>query len=217
MRSTLPSRPVRRTPTRVGVFRRSQSSRRRTATSRRSPTSRPRGSACASSSTAPGASRATGASTTRARATRPCARARSRARPAGDAQALAPLEPQRGSFKTTVEIDPFSVSLCEKIDLCLQAERRSRGRRSRWRRRTSRAQLEQKGARHVGGRRDRAGDRRVRRRDRRDSRSGAFSALQWEMSAAINVANSSVRQNESNSRPVLCCKVGLSGLAWVPS
>ena len=36
---------------------------------------------------------------------------------------LAPIEPQRGSFKARVEIDPFSVSLDEKVEFCLEAER----------------------------------------------------------------------------------------------
>jgi len=35
----------------------------------------------------------------------------------------APLAPQTGSFETAVEIDPLSISLDEKIDFCLEAER----------------------------------------------------------------------------------------------
>jgi TldD protein len=35
---------------------------------------------------------------------------------------LAPLDPQRGSYRTSVEIDPFSVSLADKVELCLRAE-----------------------------------------------------------------------------------------------
>jgi TldD protein len=37
------------------------------------------------------------------------------------ARVLAPVEPQRGTYKTTVEIDPFAVSLGDKVDLCLRA------------------------------------------------------------------------------------------------
>ena len=40
----------------------------------------------------------------------------------GGTRTLAELEPQQGSFKTAVEIDPFSISLGEKIDFCLEAE-----------------------------------------------------------------------------------------------
>jgi TldD protein len=40
----------------------------------------------------------------------------------GGSRTLAELEPQHGSFKTAVEIDPFSISLDEKIDFCLGAE-----------------------------------------------------------------------------------------------
>ena len=35
---------------------------------------------------------------------------------------LAELEPQRGTFATRVEIDPFSISLDRKIDFCLEAQ-----------------------------------------------------------------------------------------------
>ncbi len=47
------------------------------------------------------------------------------ARAAGDHgnRALAPVEPQRGAYRTAVEIDPFSVSLADKVELCLRAER----------------------------------------------------------------------------------------------
>ena len=53
-------------------------------------------------------------------ARRACAFARAAG---GGTRTLAELEPQRGSFKTAVEIDPFSISLDEKIDFCLEAER----------------------------------------------------------------------------------------------
>jgi TldD protein len=45
------------------------------------------------------------------------------ARAAGGAapKELAALEPQRGVFRAPVEVDPFSISLDEKIDLCLAA------------------------------------------------------------------------------------------------
>ena len=52
-------------------------------------------------------------------ARRACAFARAAG---GGDRTLAPLEPQSGSFKTTVEIDPFSVPLGDKIDFCLEAE-----------------------------------------------------------------------------------------------
>ena len=35
---------------------------------------------------------------------------------------LAPLEPRSGSYRTAVERDPFSVSLSDKVELCLRAE-----------------------------------------------------------------------------------------------
>ena len=46
------------------------------------------------------------------------------ARAAGgrDARVLLPVEPQRGTYRTAVEIDPFSVSLADKVELCLRAE-----------------------------------------------------------------------------------------------
>src|SRR5207245_10232970 len=37
-------------------------------------------------------------------------------------RALAPVGPQRGTDRTAVEIDPFSVSLADKVELCLRAE-----------------------------------------------------------------------------------------------
>jgi TldD protein len=52
-------------------------------------------------------------------ALRACAFARASGRAA---RTLAPLEPQRGTYRTAVEIDPFSVSLTDKIDFCLRAE-----------------------------------------------------------------------------------------------
>jgi TldD protein len=52
-------------------------------------------------------------------ALRACAFARAAG---GGSRTLEPLEPQRGSFTTQVEIDPFSVSLGDKIDFCLEAE-----------------------------------------------------------------------------------------------
>jgi TldD protein len=45
-----------------------------------------------------------------------------RAAPGGHARELAPLEPARGEFRTAVERDPFSVTVAEKVDLCLRAE-----------------------------------------------------------------------------------------------
>jgi len=53
-------------------------------------------------------------------ALRACAFARAAG---GSTRTLAPLEPVRGSFKTPVEIDPFSISLGEKVDFCLEAAR----------------------------------------------------------------------------------------------
>src|SRR5262245_45186583 len=53
-------------------------------------------------------------------ALRACAFARAAG---GSTRTLAPLEPVRGSFSTPVEIDPFSISLGEKVDFCLEAER----------------------------------------------------------------------------------------------
>ena len=53
-------------------------------------------------------------------AERACAFAR--AAPGKHDRALAPVEPQQGSFRATVVRDPFDVPLSEKIDLCLRAE-----------------------------------------------------------------------------------------------
>jgi TldD protein len=52
-------------------------------------------------------------------ALRACAFARAAG---GGSRTLEPLEPQQGSFTTRVEIDPFSISLGDKIDFCLEAE-----------------------------------------------------------------------------------------------
>jgi len=52
-------------------------------------------------------------------ARRACAFARAAG---GGKRTLADLEPQRGTFATAVEIDPFSISLDEKIAFCLEAE-----------------------------------------------------------------------------------------------
>jgi TldD protein len=53
-------------------------------------------------------------------ARRACAFARAAG---GGSRELAPLDARSGTFKTRVEIDPFSISLDEKIDFCLEAER----------------------------------------------------------------------------------------------
>jgi len=53
-------------------------------------------------------------------ALRACAFARAAG---GGDRKLHPLGPQTGTFETPVEIDPFSISLDEKIDFCLEAER----------------------------------------------------------------------------------------------
>ncbi len=53
-------------------------------------------------------------------ASRACAFAR--AAGGGHGRALAPVEPQRGTYRPTVEIDPFSVSVADKVELCLRAE-----------------------------------------------------------------------------------------------
>ncbi len=52
-------------------------------------------------------------------ALRACAFARAAG---GRARELAPIEPRQGTFRTQVEIDPMSVSLADKIELCLRAE-----------------------------------------------------------------------------------------------
>ncbi len=54
-------------------------------------------------------------------AARACAFAR--AAPGGHHRELAPIEPAQGEFRTTVERDPFAVSVADKVDLCLGAER----------------------------------------------------------------------------------------------
>jgi TldD protein len=41
----------------------------------------------------------------------------------GGRRRLAPLDPQKGTFRAGVEVDPFSISLDEKIDFCLDAEK----------------------------------------------------------------------------------------------
>jgi TldD protein len=53
-------------------------------------------------------------------ALRACAFAR--AAPGTHERVLAPVEPQRGEYRSKVERDPFEVPLSEKIDLCLRAE-----------------------------------------------------------------------------------------------
>jgi TldD protein len=53
-------------------------------------------------------------------ALRACAFAR--AAPGKHERVLAPVEPERGEYRTKVERDPFDVPLSEKIDLCLRAE-----------------------------------------------------------------------------------------------
>jgi TldD protein len=46
-----------------------------------------------------------------------------RAAPGGHERALAPVEPVQGKYRTVVERDPFSVSLADKVEHCLRAER----------------------------------------------------------------------------------------------
>jgi TldD protein len=46
-----------------------------------------------------------------------------KAAPGGHERALAPTEAVQGEFRTPVERDPFAVSLADKIELCLRAER----------------------------------------------------------------------------------------------
>src|SRR5439155_4170059 len=46
-----------------------------------------------------------------------------RAAPGNHDRMLLPAEPQRGSYRTQVVRDPFDVSLAEKVDLCLRAEK----------------------------------------------------------------------------------------------
>src|SRR5207302_527029 len=45
-----------------------------------------------------------------------------RAAPGGHERSLAPVEPSRGRYATPAERDPFSVSVADKVDLCLGAE-----------------------------------------------------------------------------------------------
>ena len=45
-----------------------------------------------------------------------------RAAAVGRERALAPLEPRSGEYRTAAQVDPFAVSLADKIDLCLRAE-----------------------------------------------------------------------------------------------
>ena len=52
---------------------------------------------------------------------RACAFAR--AAPGGHERSLAPVEPQRGRYATPVERDPFDISVAEKVELCLRAEK----------------------------------------------------------------------------------------------
>ena len=56
----------------------------------------------------------------RAAATRACAFAA--AAPGLHDRALAPVEPREGAYRTRAEIDPFGVSLGDKIALCLRAD-----------------------------------------------------------------------------------------------
>ena len=155
----------------------------------------------------------------RGRARRRASRLRVRARggrPGG--RHLAPIEPQSGSFKARVEIDPFSVSLDEKIDFCLEAERALARPEVKvaeaYGARPARAQ----GARLVGGHRGRAGDRRVRRRDRRDRRrrrnvtqmrsypsahGGISAQAGWEFVARPRAR--ATRRRASASRRPRCC------------
>jgi TldD protein len=46
-----------------------------------------------------------------------------RAATGGHQRALAPLEPAQGEYRTAVEKDPFEISLGEKVEQCLRAER----------------------------------------------------------------------------------------------
>jgi len=58
-----------------------------------------------------------------ARAAAQKAAAFARAAPGGHERALAPVEPAQGEFRTAVERDPFSISLADKVEHCLRAER----------------------------------------------------------------------------------------------
>lgn len=53
-------------------------------------------------------------------ATRACAFARAAA--GRHSRQLAPLEPRTGRYESAVELDPFAVSLADKVDLCLRAD-----------------------------------------------------------------------------------------------
>jgi len=46
-----------------------------------------------------------------------------KAAPGGHSRELAPLEPAQGEFRTAVEQDPFTISLADKVEHCLRAER----------------------------------------------------------------------------------------------
>src|SRR5438876_3636313 len=46
-----------------------------------------------------------------------------KAAPGGHRRALAPVEPGQGEYRTAVEKDPFAISLADKIEHCLRAER----------------------------------------------------------------------------------------------
>src|SRR6266480_1600101 len=46
-----------------------------------------------------------------------------KAAPGGHSRELAPLEPAQGEFRTAVAKDPFAISLADKVEHCLRAER----------------------------------------------------------------------------------------------
>jgi TldD protein len=46
-----------------------------------------------------------------------------KAAPGGHSRELAPVEPAQGEYRTPVEQDPFAISLADKVDQCLRAER----------------------------------------------------------------------------------------------
>jgi TldD protein len=46
-----------------------------------------------------------------------------KAAPGGHERALAPVEPAQGEYRTPVEQDPFAISLADKVEHCLSAER----------------------------------------------------------------------------------------------
>src|ERR671937_2552990 len=56
-----------------------------------------------------------------AAAAKACAFAK--AAPGGHERALASVEPARGDYRTPVEQDPFEISLADKVEHCLRAER----------------------------------------------------------------------------------------------